>query len=59
MASSVCTLPSIQIAHVVVVSDNRENAKRLAKGVHGTPFLHTCVDMDEQLYLPSLLIQLL
>jgi hypothetical protein len=27
-----------QVAHVIVISDNRENAKRLAKGMHTTTF---------------------
>lgn len=35
----------LQVAHVIVISDNRENSKRLAKGdyitsMHGAPLLN-------------------
>lgn len=50
---------SIQIAHVIIVSDNRENAKRLAKGAQVVSSCQIGTDKHNQRYLQSLLIPLL
>lgn len=42
-----------QVAHVIVISDNRENAKRLAKGMHTTTFNARAYSSHRIAALPS------
>jgi hypothetical protein len=49
-----CSVPEDgrQVAHVIVISDNRENSKLLAKGWHATSFLLYPIS-DKSIALPS------